>query len=167
MLELATNETAASRATLAGQRVKAYDTGDVFSDPIRAIKEIVKARKEKAQRKGTDVSALEQQIRDLTDELSRRNRALDDYIKTAETKAKRTYGARNTRVTQTEYDAIIARRKKVTFKDFITSEQGTAPSAQDLSDLAKIGMYHIEALGRDFQKWAYLVQKDLGARVGR
>jgi len=58
----------------------------------------------------------------------------------------------------------VARRKQEAAQLRRGKRLGAAyvPTPQDFSDLAKIGMYHLEALGRDFAKWSFKVTKDLG-----
>ena len=164
MMELVFNEKAATVATTLGKRIKSLDTGQGIADPIRAIKEVIEIRKEAMASKGQDVSALEAKLRELQDRLDSTQRKLNEYTQQANIKAKREYGSRNTIVSKVEYESIIARRKQETAQLKRGKRLGAAyvPTPQDFSDLAKIGMYHLEALGRDFAKWSFRVTKDLG-----
>jgi len=140
-----------------GKRIKSLDTGD-NTDPVRAIREIVQARKEQMIRKGKDISALEVQLRELQVELEATQKALGSFQK----KAVRQYGTRNKLVTRTEYDNIIARRKKEVLVHKPAMGAAYVPNAQDFSDMAKIGLFHLEAMGRDFAKWSYQMTRDFG-----
>lgn len=159
IMKLATDEEAARAHTILGQRIKSLDTGENYADPVRAIREIVDARKEqRARAEGKKVSELEAELRQLKGELSRLEAEKIQYVQ----KIKREYGSRNKLVKRAEYDAIMARRKPVSLKELITSESGVAPNAQDLADVAKIGLFHLEAMGRDFAKWSWQMTRDLG-----
>jgi len=164
MMELAFNEKTATVATTLGKRIKSLDTGEEYADPIRAIREVVEARKEAMAKRGKDVSALEAKLRELQAQLESTQRKFEEYVQQAQTKAKREYGSRNTLVTKVEYESIVARRKQEAAQLRRGKRLGAAyvPTPQDFSDLAKIGMYHLEALGRDFAKWSFKVTKDLG-----
>ena len=121
---------------------------------------MVESRKEQMVRKGKDVSALEVKLRELQGELDRTRKAVGDFTK----KAKRTYGTKNTIVTRQEYDSIIARRRKenVTLKHDPRLGAVYVPNAQDFIDIGKVGMFHLEAMGRDFAKWSFQMTRDFG-----
>ena len=106
LMELALNEKAVREHTTLGKRIKSLDTGET-ADPVAAIKEVVSARKETMTRRGKDVSALETNLRELQAELDRTKRKFETHKRTA----KREYGSKNTLVTRSDYDRIIARRK--------------------------------------------------------
>ena len=163
IMDLALNIDAVREHTIMGKRIKSLDTDQELADPVRAIREIVEIRKEQFARKGKDISALESKLRDLQAELDRTKRAANEYTK----HAKRVYGKKNTLVTRSEYDKIIARRKKEAAKLRHDPRLGAAyvPNAQDFTDLAKIGAFHLEAIGRDFAQWSYRMTRDLGEWV--
>lgn len=165
MLDLATSEQSARIATVLGKRIKSLDTGENLGDPISAIREVVEARKEQLARKGKDVSQLEAELRDLQIKFERAQRQLDAYMKYKEPVSRRNYGSQNKLVTRTEYDEITARWKKKNLSDLLKEEGGYAPNAQDFSDMLKVGMFHLEALGRDFAKWSWQMTHDFGEWV--
>ena len=163
LMDLALNEDVVREHTIMGKRIKSLDTDQDFADPVRAIREIVVARKDNLARKGKDMSALEAKLRELQAELDRTKKNVAVHTE----RAKREYGRKNTFVTRVEYDKIIARRKKDTPLLRHDRRRGAAyvPNPQDFSDMAKIGMFHLEALGRDFAKWSHQMARDLGEWV--
>lgn len=160
IMDLALNEDAVREHTIMGKRIKSLDTDQDYADPVRAIREIVVARKDGMNRKGVDISALETKLRELQAELDRTKRAFGEHT----IRAKREYGSRNKVVTRTEYDEIINRRKNEIPVLRHDPRRGAAyvPNTQDFVDIAKIGMFHIEALGRDFAKWSHQMTRDFG-----
>ena len=160
MMDLALREDVVREHTIMGKRIKSLDSDQDYADPVRAIREVVEARKEQMVRQGKDISALETKLRDLQAELDRTKKALGTHVKTA----KREYGRRNTIVSRTEYDSIIARRKKESAGLKHGRSLGAAyiPNAQDFADIAKIATFHLEALGRDFAKWSFEMTRDFG-----
>lgn len=163
IMDLALNEDVVREHTIMGKRIKSLDTDMDYADPIRAIREVVESRKEQMIRQGKDISALEVKLRELQTELDNAQKAKTEFTK----RAARTYGTRNKVVTRTEYDKIIARRKEEAAQLRHDPRLGAAyvPNAQDFSDLAKISIFHLEALGRDFAKWSHQVTVDLGKWV--
>ncbi len=159
IMDLALNEDVVREHTIMGKRIKSLDTDQDYADPIRAIREIVEARTEQKIRRGEDISALEAELRELRAELEKTRRAATAFTQ----RAKRIYGTRNKLVNRTEYDDIIARRKKEAL-GFAGRAGGVAyiPTAQDFADIGKIGLFHLEAMGRDFAKWSYQMTKDFG-----
>lgn len=163
LMDLALNEDVVREHTVMGKRIKSLDTDQDYADPIRAIREVVEARKENMARKGKDVSALEAKLRDLQAALDKTQKARAVFTK----KAQREYGNKNTLVTRTEYDTIIVRRKKEAKALKHDPRLGAVyvPGAKDFTDMAKIGLFHLEAMGRDFAKWSYQMTRDLGEWV--
>lgn len=161
--DLALNESAAREHTILGKRIKSLDTDQDYADPVSAIKGVVEARKEKIVRDGKDLAPLEKKLRELQAELDVAKKALGEHTK----KAKRAYGKKNTIVTRTEYDDIITRRQQEISQMRQGRNLGAAyiPNAQDFIDLAKIGTFHVEALGRDFAKWSAQMTNDFGEWV--
>ena len=159
IMDLAFNEDVVREHTIIGKRIKSLDTDQDYADPIRAIREVVEARAEEKVRRGEDMSALESKLRELQAELERTKRAAGAHVSTAE----RNYGKRNKLVTRNEYDTIIERRKQEA-GDFAGRAGGVVyvPNPQDFTDIAKIGMFHLEAMGRDFTKWSHQMTKDFG-----
>jgi hypothetical protein len=161
IMDLALNEDVVREHTIMGKRIKSLDTDQDYADPIRAIREIVEARTEQKVRRGEDVSALEENLRELQSELEKTKKAFASYT----AKAKRQYGRKNKLVTRTEYDQIIARRKKEA-AELLPHDprRGAAyvPNAQDFIDIGKIGLFHLEAMGRDFAKWSHQMTRDFG-----
>ncbi len=160
MMDLALREDVVREHTIMGKRIKSLDSDQDYADPVRAIREVVDARKDQMTRQGKDISALENELRSLQAELDRTKKALGNHVKTS----KREYGRRNRIVSRTEYDSIIARRKKETAAMRHGRSLGAAyvPNAQDFADIAKIATFHLEALGRDFAKWSYQMTRDFG-----
>ena len=161
IMDLALNEDVVREHTIMGKRIKSLDTDQDFADPVRAIREVVGARKEQMVRKGKDVSALEIKLRELQTQLDESKKAFTEFSK----KATRQYGRRNTIVTRVEYDKIIERRKE---EDALLRPHNPRagavyiPNAQDFTDMGKIGVFHLEALGRDFAKWSHEMTRDFG-----
>ena len=164
IMDLALNDNVVREHTILGKRIKSLDTDQDTADPVRAIKEVVEVRKERLVTKGKDISALEAKLRDLQGELDRSRTALNAHVKTA----KRQYGAKNTLVTQKEYNSILARRKKEAAALKHDPRLGAVyvPTTQDFTDIAKIGLFHLEAMGRDFAKWSYQMTRDFGDWIG-
>lgn len=165
VMDLALNEDAIREHTIMGKRIKSLDTDQDYSDPVRAIKEIVEARTAQKVRKGEDIAVLETKLRELQTELDRTRKANAEFTKRAE----QAYGKRNKLVTRTEYDKIIARREKKAAELIRPNipkgfARGTAyiPNAQDFIDIAKIATFHLEAMGRDFAKWSHQMTRDFG-----
>ncbi len=160
IMDLALNEDTVREHTIMGKRIKSLDTDQDYADPVRAIREVVDARKDSMVRKGKDISALEAKFRDLQAELDRTKKAFGEHTK----KTRRAYGTKNKIVTRSEYDNIIDRRKKDAGGMVHIKNMGAAyvPNAQDFTDMAKIGMFHLEAMGRDFAKWSYQMTRDFG-----
>lgn len=160
LMDLALNEETVREHTILGKRIKSLDTDQDHADPVTAIREVVTARKNNMLRKGQDMIALEAKLGELQAELDTAKRTLDTHIK----KTKREYGSKNTIVSRAEYDSILARRKAEAAKMKHDPRLGAAfiPTATDFADIAKIGMFHLEAMGRDFAKWSYQMTKDFG-----
>ena len=163
MMDLALKEDVVREHTIMGKRIKSLDTDETYADPVRAIREVVDARKDELLRKGKDISALEVKLRNLQAELDRTKKAVGQHVK----KAAREYGRRNTIVSRAEYDSILARRKKESAAMRRGRSLGAAyvPNTQDFADIAKIATFHLEALGRDFAKWSFQMTKDFGAWI--
>ena len=159
IMDLALKEDVVREHTIMGKRIKSLDTDQDYGDPVRAIREVVESRMEQKVRRGEDISALEVKLRELQTELDKVTKAQTEFTKRAE----RTYGKRNKLVSRTEYDSIIARRKKEAV-GFAGRAGGVAyvPNAQDFADIAKIATFHLEAMGRDFAKWSYQMTRDFG-----
>ncbi len=161
IMDLALNEDVVREHTIMGKRIKSLDTDQDFADPVQAIREVVGARKEQMVRKGKDISALEIKLRELQTQLDESKKAFTEFSK----KATRQYGRRNTIVTRVEYDKIIERRKE---EDALLRPHDPRagavyiPNAQDFTDMGKIGVFHLEALGRDFAKWSHEMTRDFG-----
>ncbi|MBW2688923.1 MAG: hypothetical protein JRC99_03200 [Deltaproteobacteria bacterium] len=160
IMKLATDEGGARAHTILGKRIKSLDTGEDFADPVAAIKEIIAARKEKDIRDRTDVTQLEMKVANLEAELSKREASIGTQTKRTVRKARSNYGKANKVVSRSEYDDILARRQQP--KRLFQADAAYTPTAQDFDDMAKIGMFHLEALGQDYEKWAYQLKKDLG-----
>jgi len=159
IMDLALNEDVVREHTIMGKRIKSLDTDQDFADPVSAIRTIVEARTEQAVRKGEDLSALESKLRELEAELARTKKAKTSFTQ----KATRAYGTKNKLVSRTEYNSIIARRKTEVLKHTgRTMGAVYVPNAQDFIDIAKIATFHLEAMGRDFAKWSYQMEKDFG-----
>ncbi len=160
LLDLALNEDVVREHTILGKRIKSLDTDENYIDPVRAIREVVKARQDKAAREGDDMTGLELELREVRAELAATKKAVDDHAK----RTKREYGSRNTLISRTEYDSIIDRRKKESAALKHDPRLGAVyvPNAQDFADIAKIGTFHLEAMGRDFVKWSYQMTQDFG-----
>lgn len=159
IMDLALKEDVVREHTIMGKRIKSLDTDQDYADPIRAIREVVETRMERKVRKSEDVSALEVKLRELQAALDIASKERAEFAKRAE----RTYGKRNKLVARTEYDSIIARRKKEGL-GFAGRAGGVAyvPTAQDFADIAKIATFHLEAMGRDFAKWSHQMTRDFG-----
>ncbi len=160
LMDLALKEDVVREHTTLGKRIKSLDTNQDIADPVRAIKEVVEARKDRMARKGKDVLSLEVKLRELQAEvdISKRN------LEVSKRKARRAYGNKNTLVTRVEYESIIARRKKENAQLRHDPRLGAVyvPNPQDFVDIGKIGLFHLEAMGRDFAKWSYQMTKDFG-----
>jgi len=159
IMDLALKEDVVREHTIMGKRIKSLDTDQDYADPVRAIREVVEARMEQKARRGEDISALEVKLRELQAGLDKVTKERAEFTKRAE----RTYGKRNKLVSRTEYDTIMARRKKETV-GFAGRAGGVAyvPTTQDFVDIAKIATFHLEAMGRDFAKWSYQMTRDFG-----
>jgi len=159
IMDLALKEDVVREHTIMGKRIKSLDTDQDYADPVRAIREIVESRMEQKVRRGEDISALEVKLRELQAKLDEATKAQVEFTKRAE----RTYGKRNKLVSRTEYDSIMARRKKEAL-GFAGRAGGMAyvPTAKDFADIAKIATFHLEAMGRDFAKWSYQMTRDFG-----
>ena len=160
LMDLALKEDVVREHTIMGKRIKSLDSDQEYADPVRAIREVVEARKDQMVRQGKNISILETKLRDLQAELNRTKKALGTHVKTA----KREYGRRNTIISRGEYDSIITRRKKESSGMKRGRSLGAAyvPNAQDFADIAKIATFHLEALGRDFAKWSFQMTRDFG-----
>jgi IS1 family transposase len=163
LMDLALSPESNRIATILGQRIKSLDTGETYADPVRAIQEVIEARREAMEKKGQKTDDLEAEIVKLKNELARTKKALDEYMNQAEARARREYGSRNKYITRTAYEEIIARRKAEA-PARIGKRGGFVyvPTAQDFSDMAKIGLFHLEAIGRDFALWSYNMTRDFG-----
>ncbi len=159
IMDLALKEDVVREHTIMGKRIKSLDTDQDYGDPVRAIREVVQTRLEQKVRRGEDVSALEVKLRELQAELDKVTKERADFTKRAD----RAYGRRNKLVPRTEYDSIMARRKKEA-GGFAGRAGGVAfvPNAQDFADVAKIATFHLEAMGRDFAKWSHQMTRDFG-----
>ncbi len=159
IMDLALKEDVVREHTVLGKRIKSLDTDQDYADPIRAVREVVEARAEQKVRRGEDVSALEVKLRELQAELDIATKERAEFAKRAE----RTYGKRNKLVSRTDYDSIMARRKKDGL-GFAGRAGGVAyvPNTQDFTDIAKIATFHLEAMGRDFAKWSHQMTRDFG-----
>ena len=160
LMELALSQDVVREHTIMGKRIKSLDTDQDHADPVTAIREVVIARKNNMLRKGQDMMALEVKLGELQAELDAAKRTLDTHVK----KTQREYGSKNTIVSRAEYDEILARRKAEAAKMKHDPQLGAAfiPGASDFADIAKIGMFHLEAMGRDFAKWSYQMTRDFG-----
>ncbi len=160
LMDLALNEDAVREHTIMGKRIKSLDTDQDYADPVRAIREVVETRRDNLVRKGKDTSALELKLRDLQLELDTTRKAYDAFTK----KARKIYGTKNKLVTRVEYDKIIARRRKESAKLRHDPRLGAVfvPTVQDFTDIAKVGLFHLEAMGRDFAKWSHQMTMDFG-----
>ncbi len=159
IMDIAMNEDAQQVHTVMGKRIKALDT-QTNTDPVDAVQEIIAARVEKKIRDGEDTTELEEENARLKVELDTTKKALDDHIE----KTKQQYGSKNKGVKRAEYDAILDRRRAEAAKLKHDPRLGAVfvPGAQDFIDIAKIGAFHLEAIGRDFARWSYQMQQDFG-----
>lgn len=159
IMDIAMNEDAQQVHTVMGKRIKSLDT-QTTTDPVDAVQEVIAARVEKKIRDGEDTTALEEENARLKVELDTTKKALDNHIE----KTKQEYGSKNKGVKRTEYDAILDRRRAEAAKLKHDPRLGAVfvPGVQDFIDIAKIGAFHLEAIGRDFAKWSYQMQQDFG-----
>ena len=127
----------------------------------RLAKKVTKAQKafDKAQGK-----VLEKQIDATIKQVSS-----PKVSKKVNTKAVK-YGKRNKLVTKTEYEKLRAEIKaeqgalktKVPAKGKLRKGAAYVPNAQDWTRMRKIGLYHLEAMGRNLAEWSKVMKKEFG-----
>ena len=164
--ELGTNEAIASEETTLGQRIRML--GD-RNPGLNAVREVAQARKKSAERKGETVIS-DAEVNELKAKLAEAEKKLADMViqgeaKKTKARAPRQYGAVNKVVKLTEYQQIMERRKKEAAELQRRGKQGGfvyVPTPQDFADMAKIGLFHLEAVGRDVATWTTNMTKDFG-----
>lgn len=163
---LATSEVTKT-AMIMGQRIKSLDTGETGTDPVRAMQDISELRKEVARGRKKNV-ATDEELRELQSRLDIAESRLAEYAaregKKAPRKNAKGYGEKNTIVQKAEYLEIINRRKNLPPLPGAGKRKGAVyvPTPQDFADLRRIGLYHLEAIGRNFAAWSSRVAADMG-----
>lgn len=160
--DLAFSPEALRVSRILGQRIVSL-RGDA-NNPIKVMRDVSELRKDVTRRRKKRV-ATDEELQGLQDRLSAAESKLAEYAsrsKKKPTKAK--YGSQNTLVKTDEYTAIIERRKNMPPLPGKGKQKGAAyvPTPSDFADMAKIGLYHIEAMGRNFAEWSKMMVSDLG-----
>jgi hypothetical protein len=184
--DLALNSGLVKIATEMGQRIRAYgELGD--HSPVKAVQKIVKIREsqlkenEKATRK-----KLEKEAKFAEKELDKAEKAYADreienaINNTKLPKATRTvsadikspkYGKNNKLVTKQEYETILAdiekENRELQIKQGKGFRKGAAyvPKPEDFVRAGKLGLYHLEAMGRNVADWSNVLIEQLGEWV--
>lgn len=158
--DLAFKKEALIQHTIAGKRVKSLDTGQNFANPIGDFQAVSEARKGKLSRDGGDTIELEAKLAEVETKLAEADKKLAKKTQ----KTKREYGAKNKLVSRDAYNEIIVRQAQQASQMKGGRNLGAVyvPTAQDFADLAKLSLFHLEAIGQDIATWSNKMAQDLG-----
>jgi hypothetical protein len=164
--ELAFSPEALRVSRILGQRIVSL-RDDSKTSVVNDMRDISEARQEAVKRKKTNIPD-DTELAAIKERLRRAEERLAEYVAKKDIKPLRKnskqYGANNKVVSRQEYLDIINRRKAMPGLPGAGKRKGAAyvPTPQDFADLTKIGMYHLEAIGRNFTTWSRNVIADLG-----
>ena len=167
--------------TAMGQRIQALSTINKNS-PFKAIHNIRKVREEQLKERGKqarakakrDAQKAQKKLDKIDEKLALQG--VQDFIDeppapTAEGKVNvksKSYGSRNKLVKKEEADAILAEiaqeNKELRKEGKGKGRLGAAyvPTAKDFARAGKLGLYHLEALGRETAQWSKVMAEQLG-----
>lgn len=165
--ELATNPHATALATELGQRIKALDTSEP-GDPVKAIREVVKAseeankgKPESAERtqQAAEIEALKKRLDEVEQTLKRYREQAEKAPGGKERKSKKAFGSTNKVFTQEVADAA----REALRKKFSGLHAGVDPTA--VADLTKLGGFYFEGGLRSFGEWSSALVSEFGDKV--
>ncbi len=165
LIELA-NSDMATIATTMGQRISMLGEGRE-SSPVKAIKKVIDSRRDAQKKRGKETVTPEQ-TKELKARLDAAEKKLAEHqakaVRKSNSPQQKKYGEKNKLVKKNEYDAIMERRRQAGQLPGKGKHRGGAyvPTPQDFADIAKIGMFHLEAAGRNFADWTAQMIADFG-----
>lgn len=157
VMELAKSPIAEQRSLYA-QKLGASAWEKPEIDPVTAIQDIVKARKDELKRTGEKVDPVKHnvEIEALKAKLAEVQKRLDDYLSSK----KGTYGSKNRIVTNDEYLKV-----KAELREQFSTQLSAGLDPTIAVKLGKIGTYHLEAGARVFAEWSARIVEDVGEQV--
>jgi len=168
LTELALNSELIKKATVMGQRIRAYGELGEHS-AVKAIQKIRQAREEQLSEneKATikklrkELATSEKALAKAEKKLGERetNSLVENITKGEEPVIKaKTYGARNKVVTKDKADAAIKRLGD-------TSKLFAGIDPKKMIDIVEVSVYHLEAIGRNLPAWKDAMIKQFGEKV--
>ena len=158
--ELAFSKKAASIATEAGQRVKAYDTGTRY-DPIKTIRKVIKEREEFSKghpKSEKEITNLKQKLDETESKVKELEKKLEGSRATRKQK-KKAFGSENKIFTQQKADEA---RKNLRAK-LSGLHAGVDPTA--VVELTEIGGFYFEGGIREFSAWSNMLVSEFGNNI--